>query len=91
MPVKKVPKTSAKKKVKKSKKKPVKFRQIKFKLTDYQKKALDSFCKANQLTPVRFMKTLVNEHVERYRPENRPKSYVTPNQLKLFSIEHEDH
>ncbi len=81
---KKVPQVSVKKKTKKSKNKPVKFRQIKFKLTDQQKKALDRYCRANQLTPVRFMKALVNDHVARYRPENRPKSYVTHNQLELF-------
>lgn len=88
---KKVTQTSLKKKNKKSKKKPVKFRQIKFKLSDYQKKALDKYCRANQLTPVRFMRALVNDHVARYRHENRPKSYVTDNQLELFSTENEDY
>lgn len=87
MAVKRVSQKSVKKKNKKSKKKPVKFREIKFKLSDYQKKALDRYCRANQLTPIRFMKSLVNDHVARYRPENRPKSYVTDNQLELFAAE----
>ncbi len=85
------PKPSVKRKQKKSKRKAIKYRQISFKLTDYQKKALERYCRANQLTAVRFMKTLVNEHVARYRPENRPTSYATSNQLKLFSTDNGDY
>ncbi len=66
------------------KRKVTKFRQISFKLTEYQKKALDRYCKTNKLTPVRFMKALINGHVERYRDQTRPPSYVTDNQLELF-------
>ena len=66
------------------KRKVTKFRQISFKLTEYQKKALDRYCKTNKMTPVRFMKSLINRHVERYRDQARPISYVTDNQLQLF-------
>ncbi len=72
---------------KKRKRKPIKFRQISFKLTEGQKAALDRFCRMNKTTPVRFVKWLVNNHVERYRPEMPPPSFVTDNQLELFREE----
>lgn len=55
-----------------------------FKLTVGQKKALESYCRTHNITPIRFMKSLVNTHVERYRDHPGPPSYVTENQLKLF-------
>ena len=66
------------------KRKSIKYRQISFKLSEYQKKALDRYCKTNKVTPVRFMKALINSHVERYRDHAPPPSYVTENQLQLF-------
>lgn len=72
------------------KRKVIRFRQISFKLTEYQKKALDKYCKTNKLTPVRFMKALINGHVERYRDQSRPPSYVTENQLELFDSDGEE-
>lgn len=74
----------------KKKKKPIKYRQVVFKLTDYQKKALDRYCKTNKLTPVRFMKSLINSHVARFKDESRPPSYVTNNQLELFAADSEE-
>ncbi len=66
------------------KRKGIRYRQLGFKLTEGQKKALDNYCRSNQLTPIRFIKSLVNEHVARYRPDPAPPSYATPNQLELF-------
>ncbi len=66
------------------KRKNIKYRQVSFKLSEYQKKALDRYCKMNQITPVRFMKALINGHVERYRDQAPSTSYVTDNQLQLF-------
>lgn len=71
----------------KRRRKPIRFRQITFKLTEGQKAALDRYCKAYQTTPVRFIKALVNSHVDRYRPESPPPSFVTENQLELFEPE----
>ncbi len=65
----------------------VKYKPVSFKLTVGQKKALESYCRTNNLTPVRFMKSLVNSHVERYRNDPPPPSYVTENQLRLFDSE----
>lgn len=66
------------------KRKTIKYRQVSFKLSEYQKKALDKYCKTYKVTPVRFMKSLINGHVERYRDHAPPPSYVTDNQLELF-------
>ncbi len=68
----------------KKKPKPIKYKEVSFKLTVGQKKALERYCRDHQLTPVRFMKALVNGHVARYRDKAPPPSYVTENQLKLF-------
>ncbi len=72
------------------KKNVIRYRQIVFKLTEGQKKALDSYCKMYNLTPVRFMKALINGHVARYKPGSPPPSYVTDNQLELFTPASED-
>ncbi|MDR4987917.1 MAG: hypothetical protein RG741_03645 [Bacteroidales bacterium] len=72
------------------KKNVIRYRQIVFKLTEGQKKALDSYCKMYNLTPVRFMKALINGHVARYKPGAPPPSYVTENQLELFAPESEE-
>lgn len=68
----------------KKKYRPVKYKEVSFKLTVGQKKALERYCRDHRLTPVRFMKALVNGHVARYRDQAPPPSYVTENQLKLF-------
>lgn len=70
--------------LRKRKRKQIKYRQICFKLTTGQKAALDRYCRAYNTTPLRFIRSVVMEHVERYRPDNPPPSYVTRNQLELF-------
>ncbi len=72
------------------KRKGIKYRQVNFKLTESQKKALDRYCKTHKVTPVRFMKALINNHVARYRSDPVPTSYVTENQLDLFGADHDD-
>lgn len=71
----------------KGRRKKVKYRKVDFKLTDGQKKALERYCRVHNVTPVRFIKSLVNNHVARYRNESAPPSYVTENQLELFDKE----
>ncbi len=71
----------------KRKRKGARYKKVGFKLTVGQKKALERYCKTNNLTPIRFMKSLVNSHVARYRDDPPPPSYVTKNQLKLFDKE----
>lgn len=70
---------------KKRKRKSLKFRQVSFKLTVGQKAALDRYCRIHNTTAVRFIRALVMNKVERYRPESYPVSVVTENQLDLFN------
>ncbi len=75
-------------KKRKRKKKKVKYRKMTFKFTADQKKAIEKYCLINRTTPVRFIKSLVNKRVEKYRDMDIDESsYVTENQLTLFNIE----
>jgi hypothetical protein len=67
--------------------KKIRFRKMNFKLTQGQMEALERLCRQKKTTPVRFLKTLVNSQVERYRSETPPVSYVTENQLELFDVD----
>ena len=71
----------------KRKRKPIKFRQVSFKLTVGQKAALDRFCRMHNTTPIRYIKALVNSQVERYKPGSPPPTFVTANQLELFDAD----
>ncbi len=80
-------KKTGKSRSRRKRKQGAKYKPISFKLTVGQKKALESYCKSHDMTPIRFMKSLVNSHVARYRNDPPPPSYVTENQLKLFDAE----
>jgi hypothetical protein len=63
--------------------KKIRYRQVCFKITSQQMEALKKLCSSQKTTPVRFLKSIVNKQVERYRSDT-PVSYVTENQLELF-------
>ncbi|MFO7977129.1 MAG: hypothetical protein R6U64_00600 [Bacteroidales bacterium] len=67
--------------------KKIRYRKMAFKLTQGQLEALVSLCRHNNTTPIRYLKSLVNHQVERYRTEGPPVSYVTENQLELFDVD----
>lgn len=69
---------------KKPKRKKVKYRKMAFKLTDTQYRALVIYCRRYKTTPIRYLKYIVNQQVERYKQELPPPSYVSENQLELF-------
>jgi len=68
----------------KPKRKKVKYRKMTFKLTEVQYRALLVYCRRYKTTPVRYLKTLVNKQVERYKQELPPSTIVSENQLELF-------
>jgi len=74
----------------KKKRKKVKFKPLSFKLTEQQFKALKVYCRRNNLTPIRYLKKLINHQIERFRNDLPPETFVTPNQLELFAEEAED-
>jgi hypothetical protein len=76
-------------KTRKAKAKKPKFKKITFKITDSQKRALEYFCKKQQTTPVRFLKSVIRKQTARYKSGPLPVNYATPNQLLLFDMEPE--
>jgi len=67
--------------------KKVKFRSLSLKLTEQQFKALRIYCRRNGVTPIRYLKKLINLQIERFKNDLPPENFVTPNQLELFQDE----
>jgi hypothetical protein len=82
-------KSVANKKDLKPKKKKIKYKKISFKVSIAQKNALDTMCKRQKTTPIRFLKSVINKQTARYKANPAPISYVTENQLQLFDLEPE--
>jgi hypothetical protein len=74
--------------MRKKKRKPIRYKSITFKLTARQKKSLDNFCKARRSTPIKAIKTAIRPLIENYATSAPPElSFVTPNQLELFTLD----
>ena len=71
----------------KKRRKKVKFRPMSFKLTEQQYKALRVYCRRNGITPIRYLKKLINHQIERFKNDLPPENFITANQLELFSEE----
>ncbi len=71
-------------------KKRVKFKKITFKITESQMLALDSLCKRQNSTTVRYIKSMIKKQTAGFKPVSVEKSYVTHNQLSLFDDMGED-
>ncbi|MFW5758090.1 MAG: hypothetical protein ACOCYO_05355 [Bacteroidota bacterium] len=67
-----------------SKKKKVKFKKIAFKITESQMMALDSLCKKQNTTTVRYIKSVLKKQTAGFKPVPVEKNYLTQNQLSLF-------
>lgn len=67
----------------KKKRKVVKFKPITFKLSARQKRSLDKNCRARHTTPIKLIKKSIDNFLS-LRVEEKPVSYVSPNQLNLF-------
>ncbi|SRR6056297_2174946 len=67
-----------------NKKKRVKFKRIAFKVTESQMMALESICKKQNTTAVRYIKSLLKKQTDGFKPVPVEKNYVTQNQLSLF-------
>ncbi len=68
----------------KKRRKKVKYRALSFKLTEQQYKALRIYCRRNGITPIRYLKKLINHQIERFKNDLPTETFVTPNQLELF-------
>ncbi|MFW6352330.1 MAG: hypothetical protein ACOC2E_08065 [Bacteroidota bacterium] len=67
-----------------NKKKRIKFKKITFKITESQMMALDSLCKKQNTTTVRYIKSVLKKQTAGFKPVPVEKNYVTQNQLSLF-------
>ena len=66
------------------KKRKPKSKEICFKITDAQSKALNIICKRQNTTPIKYLKSIIKQQTERFKKNPKPVSYVTDNQLSLF-------
>ncbi|MCX6249932.1 MAG: hypothetical protein NTX61_04185 [Bacteroidetes bacterium] len=74
--------------MRKKKRKPTRYKSITFKLTSHQKKSLDNFCKARKSTPIKAIKKSIRPLIDNYATISPvEESFVTPNQLELFTLE----
>jgi hypothetical protein len=72
----------------KKKRKKIKYRVIKIKLTSRQKKSLDNFCKSRKTTPNKLIKKSIRHFLENYHGLEVPDhEKVKIKQLDLFEIE----
>jgi hypothetical protein len=69
------------------KKKKIKFKVIKIKLTSRQKKSLDNFCRSRRTTPNKIIKKSIRHFLENYYGMEASKDPVKIRQLELFEFE----
>ncbi len=67
---------------KRSKRKKVRYNQVKFKLTSHQKKSLENYCYLNNTTPIQAIKDAIRDYTQNYR--KKPEE-PNPRQLDLFA------
>jgi hypothetical protein len=66
------------------KRKKVRYKTIKLKLSPLQKKSLDNYCKARKTTPNKLIKKMIRPFISQYSKEIPEELYLTENQLDLF-------
>ena len=72
------------KKVRKKKRKKVRYQEIRLKLTRNQKLSLDNYCKARGTTRTKLIKKMIRPFLNNYAKNVPEELYVTENQLDLF-------
>jgi hypothetical protein len=71
------------KKPKRARRRKVRYRTIKLKLTAGQHRSLEQYCEARRTTPVKFIKKLLKPRLG-YSGNIPEENYATANQLDLF-------
>jgi hypothetical protein len=72
---------------KKKKRKAIKYKTIKIKVSSKQKKSLENFCKVRHTTPNKIIKKAIRPLLENYVNAIPPKNSEKVKQLALFSSE----
>ena len=65
-----------------------KFRKISFKLSKRQLDIIKRYCKYQDLTPNKLIKTAIREYLEKYKDDiPEEEDYISENQLKLWDFD----
>ena len=75
-------------KVRKKRRKKVKYKEIKLKLSKNQQRSLENYCKARRTTPTKLIKKMIRPFLSNYSKDIPEDLYLTANQLDLFGQEH---
>jgi hypothetical protein len=75
-------------KSRKKRRKKVRFKEVKLKLSKNQQRSLDNYCKARRTTPNKLIKKMIRRFLINYSKDIPEESFVTANQLDLFGEEH---
>jgi len=75
-------------KSRKKRRKKVRFKEVKLKLSKNQQRSLDNYCKARRTTPNKLIKKMIRRFLINYSKDIPEESFVTANQLDLFNEDH---
>ncbi|MEI6765133.1 MAG: hypothetical protein WCM76_05785 [Bacteroidota bacterium] len=73
--------------IKKKKVKKIKYKKVAFKLSEKQKSVIDRFCKVNNTSPNKMIKSAIREYLGKYADTMPQDDYISENQLQLFDFE----
>jgi hypothetical protein len=62
----------------------VRYKTIKLKLSERQKNSLYNYCRARKTTPTKLIKKMIRPYISQYEKEVPEELYVTENQLDMF-------
>jgi hypothetical protein len=74
-------------KTRKKRRKKVRYREVRLKLTKNQQKSLDNYCKARHTTRTKLIKKMIRPFLSYYSKEIPEGLYATATQLDLFGQE----
>jgi len=72
---------------KKNKRKKIKYKIVKIKVSSRQKKSLDNFCKSHKTTANKLIKKSIRHFLDNFADTLPPDNNVSVNQLKLFKLD----
>ena len=75
-------------KSRKKRRKKVRYKELKLKLSKNQQLSLENYCKARRTTPTKLIKKMIRPFLTNYSKDIPEDLYVTANQLDLFGQEH---
>jgi len=74
-------------KSRKKRRKKVKYKEVKLKLSKNQQRSLENYCKARKTTPNKLIKKMIGRFLTFHSKDIPEESFATANQLDLFGEE----